>query len=92
MQGDRELRNAQRQLVQAEGLSMGLQPHKFRAVQPRGRGAQARLRDSYAGGAKKAKVSMLMGIGSWGSGEEVDNGNDWEVAMGLNKGSESLSS
>ena len=46
--------------------------------------AQAGLRASLAPG----RQQMLMGIGSWGSGEETDNAGDWEVAMHVDKGCE----
>lgn len=35
-----------------------------------------------------ARQQMLMGIGGWGSGEEMDNAGDWEVAMHVDKGCE----
>ena len=33
----------------------------------------------------QARKQMLMGIGGWGSGEEMDNAGDWEVAMHVDK-------
>jgi len=33
----------------------------------------------------QARQQMLMGIGGWGSGEEMDNAGDWEVAMHVDK-------
>eukprot|EP00960_Hanusia_phi_P052328 761396-Hanusia_phi.AAC.2 len=38
----------------------------------------------------RAPRIMLAGIGSWGSGEEQENGNDWEVSMHVDKGCEDV--
>ncbi len=35
-----------------------------------------------------ARQQMLLGIGGWGSGEDMDNAGDWEVAMHVDKGCE----
>jgi len=72
-----EMRRADSELRRAQAEMHALVEGTRLAVRPRGTqpGAQARQQ-------------MLMGIGGWGSGEEMDNAGDWEVAMHVDKGCE----
>lgn len=69
-----EMRRADSELRRAQAEMHALVEGTKLAVQPRvaSLGAQARQQ-------------MLMGIGGWGSGEEMDNAGDWEVAMHVDK-------
>ena len=71
------MRRADSELRRAQAEMHALVEGTRLAVRPRGTqpGAQARQQ-------------MLMGIGGWGSGEEMDNAGDWEVAMHVDKGCE----
>jgi hypothetical protein len=49
---------------------------------------QALMKKAMHGLSAPARQQMLLGIGGWGSGEEMDNAGDWEVAMHVDKGCE----
>jgi hypothetical protein len=71
----REMRRADSALKSAQaGMHAVLQGTGLAAIGVRG------------GSSAAARQQMLMGIGGWGSGEEMDNAGDWEVAMHVDRG------